>query len=61
MIGMKPKDGIKLDTIPLDKKYPEKTVLPEVGLCRYLCQLDEQHGDQKDWQQTLFGAKICID
>ena len=29
MIGMKPKDAIKLDTVPLDKTYPEKTVLLE--------------------------------
>ena len=28
MIGMKPKDEIKLDTVPLDKKYSEETVLP---------------------------------
>ena len=27
MIGMKPKDAIKQDTVPLDKKYPEETVL----------------------------------
>ena len=47
MIGMKPKDAIKLDTIPLDKKYPEETVLPKDGLCRYLYQPGEQHGDQK--------------
>ena len=32
MIGMKPKDAIKLDTVPLDIKYPEETVLPEDGL-----------------------------
>ena len=36
MIGMKPKDAIKLDTVPLDKKYPEETVLLEDGLYRYL-------------------------
>ena len=36
MIGMKPKDVIKLDTVPLDKKYPKETVLPEDGLYRYL-------------------------
>ena len=36
MIGMKPKDAIKPDTVPLDKKYPEETVLPEDGLYRYL-------------------------
>ena len=35
MIGMKPKDAIKLDTVPLDKTYPEETVLPEDGLYRY--------------------------
>ena len=29
MIGMKPKDAIKLDTVPLDKTYPKETVLPE--------------------------------
>ena len=38
MIGMKPKDAIKLDTVPLDKKYPEETLLPEDGLYRYLYQ-----------------------
>ena len=44
--GMKPKDTIKLDHVPLDKKYPEETVLPEDGLYRYLYQPGEQHGDQ---------------
>ena len=47
MIGMKPKDAIKLDNVPLDKKYPEETVLPKDRLYRYLYQLGEQHGDQK--------------
>ena len=47
MIGMKPKDTIKLDNVPLDKKYPGETVLPEDGLYRYLYQPGEQHGDQK--------------
>ena len=47
MTGMKPKDAIKLDTIPLNKTYPEETVLPKNGLDRYLYQLGEQHGDQK--------------
>ena len=45
MIGMKPKDAIKVDTILLDKKYPEETVLPEDGIYRYLYQPGEQHGD----------------
>ena len=38
MIGMKPEDAIKLDTVPLDKKYPEETVLLEDVLHRYLYQ-----------------------
>ena len=32
MIDMKPKDAIKLDTVQLDKTYPEENVLPENGL-----------------------------
>ena len=47
MTGMKPKDAIKPDTVPLDKTYSEETVLPEDGLYRYLYQPGEQHGDQK--------------
>ena len=43
IVGMKPKDAIKLDTVPLDKMYPEKTVLPEDALYRYLYQSGEQH------------------
>ena len=31
MIDMKPKDAIELDAVPLDKKYPEETVVPEDG------------------------------
>ena len=47
MIDMNPKDAIKLDTVQLDKTYPEESVLPEDGLYRYLYQPGEQHGDQK--------------
>ena len=43
---IKPKDAIKLDTVPLDKTHPEETVLPEDGLHGYLYQPGEQHGDQ---------------
>ena len=42
---MKSQHAIKLDTIPLDKKYLKETVLPEDGLHRYFYQLGEQHGD----------------
>ena len=34
MIGMNRKNAIKLDTIPLNKTYPEETVLPGNGLYR---------------------------
>ena len=61
MIGMKPKDAIKLDIVPLDNTYPEETVQPEDGLYRCLYQPGEQYGDPKRWQQTSFGAKIGID
>ena len=54
MIGMKPKDTIKLGTIPLDKNNPEKTVLPEDSLYRYLYQPGEQHGDQKIWSKNTY-------
>ena len=57
MIGMKPKDAIKLDTVPLDKIYPEKTVLLEDGLYRYLYQPDEQHGDQNRRATDLIWSK----
>ena len=47
IVSMKSKDAIKLDSVRLDKTYPEKKVLPQAGLYRYLPQLREQHGDQK--------------
>ena len=57
MIGMKPKNAIKLDTIPLDKAYPKETVLPDDGLYRYLYQPGEQHGDQKRRATDLIWSK----
>ena len=57
MIDMKPKDAIKLDNVPLDKKYPEETVLPDDGLYRYLYQPGEQHGDQKRRATDLIWSK----
>ena len=49
MIDMKPKDAIKLNTVPvpLDKTYPEEHILPEDVLYRDLYQPVEQHRDQK--------------
>ena len=57
MVGMKPKDAIKLETVPLNKTYPEETVLPEDGLCRYLYQPGKQHGDQKRRATDLIWRK----
>ena len=55
MIGMKPKDAIKLNEVPLvaRESYPPEEVLPEDGLYRYLLQPGEEHDDQRrratDW------------
>ena len=48
MIGMKPKDAIKLTEVPLvaRESYPPEEVLPEDGLYRYLLQPREEHDDQ---------------
>ena len=47
MTDMKLKEAIKLDTVLLNKKYPEEAVLPQDSLYRYLYQPGEQQGDQK--------------
>ena len=57
MIGMKPKDAIKLDSFGPDKTYPKETVLPKDGLYRYLYQPGEQHGDQKRRATDLIWSK----
>ena len=57
MTGMRPKNAIKLDTVALDKTYPEETILPEDGLYRYLYQPGEQHGDQKRHATDLIWSK----
>ena len=48
MIGMKPKDAIKLNEVPLvaQESYPPEEVLPEDGLYQYLLQPGEEHDDQ---------------
>ena len=49
MIGMKPKDAIVLDEVPLVHReaYPPEEVLPEDGLYRYLLQPGKEHNDQR--------------
>ena len=48
MIGMKPKDAIKLKEVPLvtQESYPPEDVLPEDVLYHYLLQPSEEHYDQ---------------
>ena len=48
MIGMKPKDAIKLKEVPLVNRenYLPEDILPEDGLYRYLLQPGEEHDDQ---------------
>ena len=49
MTGMKPKDAIKLNEVPLVNReaYPEEEKLPEDRLHRYLLQPGEEHDDQR--------------
>ena len=49
MIGMKPKEAIVLDQVPLVKQesYPPEDTLPEDGLYQYLLQPSEEHDDQR--------------
>ena len=47
MIGMKPKDAIKLEEVPIKEDYPPEDTLPEDGLYRYLLQPGEEHDDQR--------------
>ena len=49
MIGMKPKDVIKLNEVPLvnQENYLEEDKLPEDGLYWYLLQPSEEHDNQQ--------------
>ena len=49
MIGINPKDAIKVDIVNLDKSkpYPKEKLLPKDDLYRYIYQPGEKHGDQK--------------
>ena len=61
MIGMNPKNVIKLDTVPLDKKYPEETILTKDRFIDIFISLANNMETKKDKQQTLSGVKIRID
>ena len=69
MIGMKPKDAIKLNEVPLVKRevYPPEDKLPEDGLYWYLLQLGEEHDDKQQratdriWLKTTYRLKEIIE
>ena len=63
MIGMKPKDAIKLGQVPLVKRenYPEEDKLPDDGLYRYLLQPSEEQMIKGAEQQIEYGPKRLTD
>ena len=69
MIGMKPKDAIKLKEVPLvaRESYPPEEVLPEDGLYRYLLQPGEEHDDQRHratdriWSKASYRLREIIE
>ena len=63
MIGMKPKDAIVLEEVPLvdGEVYPEEDKLPEDGLYRYLLHLVKNTMIIDAEQQTGYGLKRLTD
>ena len=69
MIGMKPKDAIKLNEVPLvaRESYPPEEVLPEDGLYRYLLQPGEEHDDQRQratdriWSKETYRSRKIVE
>ena len=60
MIGVKPRDAIKLGIVRLDKseKYPEENVLHEDGLYRIYISLVNNMRIEKEELKTFTGVKI---
>ena len=69
MTGMKCKDAIKLNQVPLVNRenYPPENTLPEDGLYRYLLQPGEEHDDQRKratdriWSKKTYRLKQIVD
>ena len=69
MIGMKPKDAIKLKEVLLVKQenYPPEEVVPEDALYRYLLQPGEEHDDQRHratdriWSKTSYRLREVVE
>ena len=66
MIGMKPKDAIKLKEVSIKEDYPPEDTLPEDGLYRYLLQPGEEHDDQHKratdwiWSKNAYRLKEVV-
>ena len=69
MTGMKPKDAIKLEDVPLvkEEQYPKEEIAHIDGLYRYLYQPGGEHGDQKrratdkTWSKNTFRLDKVIE
>ena len=63
MIGMKHKDAIKLDEVPLVNResYPPEEVLPEDGLYQYLLQPQKNTMTSGAEQLIGYGQRELID
>ena len=63
IIGMSPKDAIKLKGVPLAESYSPDDKLPGDGLYCYLLQPGQEHGDQRKramdrtWSKTFYGLR----
>ena len=61
MIGMSPKDAIKLKKVSLVESYPLEGTLHEDGLHYYLLQPREEHDDHRKEQQIGYGLRRLTD
>ena len=69
MIGLKPKDAIKLKEVPLvsQESYLPEEVLPEDGLYRYLLQPSEKYDDQQQratdriWSKASYRLREIVE
>ena len=61
MIGMMPQDAIKLNIVPLNKKYPKETLPLEDVCIDIFIGLANNMETKQDEQQTLPGVKISTD
>ena len=61
MIDMRPKDTIKLDTVPLEKNIQKKPYYLKMAYADIYINLGNNMEIKKDGKQALSGVKIRID